>query len=90
MKFTTVIGQAFLLTIHEIFSEIQYFQIWRRCAILKLCAKRFNDRSWKVYFTFTAAEFGIKYDHQSISRKLLNGHFIKLIARKVCIDSYYN
>jgi hypothetical protein len=88
MKFTTVIDQACLLIIHEIFSEIQHFQIWRRCAILKLCAKRFSDRSWKVQFMFTAAEFGIKYDHQSISRKLLNEHFIKLIARKVCINSY--
>ena len=48
MKFTTVIDQAFLLTIHEIFSEIQHFQICRLCAILKLCAKRFSDRSWKV------------------------------------------
>jgi len=43
-----VIDQAFLLTTHEIYSEIQHFQIWGRCAILNLCAKLFSDRSWKV------------------------------------------
>jgi len=59
MKFRTVIDQAFLLTIHEMFSEIQNFQIWRRCAILKLCAKHFSDRSWKVQSVPLATEPGI-------------------------------
>jgi hypothetical protein len=77
VKFTTVIDQVFLLTIHEI-SEIPQFQTWRWCAISKIFAKRFSDRSLKVQFMCQSAEFGIKYDHQSLSRKLRKRTFYKI------------